>query len=78
MLWAGNFIVGSKAAPLIGPFSLSFFRWSVAALIIIAITHKSLWAHRQLIRKQWIKLFTLGLLSVTLFPSLLYWGLNFT
>ncbi len=78
MLWAGNFIVGSKAAPLIGPFSLSFFRWSIAALIVVAITHKSLWALRQQIRAQWLKLFILGLLSVTLFPSLLYWGLNYT
>ncbi len=78
LLWSGNFIVGSIATPLIGPFSLSFFRWSIAALIILLITYKSLWQYRTLIREQWLKLFMLGLLSVTLFPSLLYWGLNFT
>lgn len=78
LLWSGNFIVGSIAAPLIGPFSLSFFRWSIAALIIVAFTYQSLWMHRRIIREQGFKLFVLGLLSVTLFPSLLYWGLNFT
>lgn len=78
ILWAGNVIVGRQAAELIGPFSLTFYRWSLAAVIILILTHKALYQHRAIIARDWLKLFTLGALSVTLFPAFLYLGLNFT
>ena len=77
--WAGNFIVG-KAASLyeIPPFSLNFYRWLFAWLILAPFTLKEILKQKNYILKN-IKIFTiLGITSITIFNSIVYYSLNFT
>ena len=79
LFWAGNFIVG-KAASLysIPPFSLNFYRWFFAWLILLPFTYKEILKKKDYILKN-IKLFILlGITSITIFNSIVYYSLNFT
>ena len=51
IFWSGNFIVG-KAATIydIPPFSLNFFRWLFAGIILIPFTFKEI-----ILKKNYIK-----------------------
>jgi len=53
MIWSGNFIVARLIAGSIAPIELSFWRWTVATLVILPFTIKSMrrewtqvWKHR--------------------------------
>ena len=77
--WAGNFIVG-KFASLndVPPFSLNFYRWFFAWLILAPFTLPEIIKKKDYIIKNY-KLFTiLGVTSITIFNSVVYYSLNFT
>ena len=79
LFWAGNFIVG-KAASIyeIPPFSLNFYRWFFAWLILAPFTLEEILKKRNYIMKN-IKIFCiLGITSITIFNSIVYYSLNFT
>ena len=79
LFWSGNFIVG-KAASLyeIPPFTLNFYRWIFAWLILAPFTLKEVIDKKNYILKN-IKLITiLGITSITIFNSIVYYSLNFT
>ncbi|PHQ84224.1 MAG: hypothetical protein COB63_04815, partial [Candidatus Pelagibacter sp.] len=50
LFWSGNFIVG-KAASIyqIPPFSLNFYRWLFAFLILLPFTFKEILSHKKYI-----------------------------
>ena len=77
--WSGNFIVG-KAASIyeIPPFTLNFYRWLFAWIILAPFTLKEILKKRNYIYQN-IKLITiLGVTSITFFNSIVYYSLNFT
>ena len=79
LFWSGNFIVG-KAASLyeIPPFTLNFYRWLLAWLILMPFTFKEIIEKKKYILGN-IKLITiLGITSITFFNSIVYYSLNFT
>ena len=79
LFWSGNFIVG-KAASLyeIPPFTLNFYRWLLAWLILMPFTFKEIIEKKKYILDN-IKLITaLGITSITFFNSIVYYSLNFT
>ena len=79
LFWSGNFIVG-KAASLfeIPPFTLNFYRWTFAWLILAPFTLKEIIEKKNYILEN-IKLITiLGITSITLFNSIVYYSLQFT
>ena len=79
LFWSGNFIVG-KAASLfeIPPFTLNFYRWTFAWLILAPFTLKEIFRKKNYIINN-IKLFLiLGVTSITVFNSIVYYSLNFT
>ena len=79
LFWSGNFIVG-KAASLfeIPPFTLNFYRWIFAWLILAPFTLKEIFRKKNYIINN-IKLFLiLGVTSITVFNSIVYYSLNFT
>jgi len=79
LFWSGNFIVG-KAASLyeIPPFTLNFYRWMFAWIILAPFTLKEIAAKKNYILEN-IKLITiLGITSITIFNSIVYYSLNFT
>ena len=77
--WAGNFIVGKLASFYnVPPFSLNFYRWFFAWLILAPFTIPEIIEKKEYIFKNY-KLFTiLGVTSITIFNSIVYYSLNFT
>ena len=79
LFWSGNFIVG-KAASLfeIPPFTLNFYRWTFAWLILAPFTLKEI-IEKKNYKLENIKLIViLGITSITIFNSIVYYSLNFT
>jgi len=79
LFWSGNFIVG-KAASLfeIPPFTLNFYRWTFAWLILAPFTLKEIYKKRDYILGNIKLILVLGITSITIFNSIVYYSLNFT
>ena len=79
LFWSGNFIVG-KAASLfeIPPFTLNFYRWTFAWLILAPFTLKEIYKKKNYVLKNIKLILILGITSITIFNSIVYYSLNFT
>ena len=79
LFWSGNFIVG-KAASLfeIPPFTLNFYRWTFAWIILAPFTLKEIIKKKEYIRDNIKLIIVLGITSITIFNSIVYYSLNFT
>ena len=79
LFWSGNFIVG-KAASLyeIPPFTLNFYRWLFAWLILAPFTFKEIIEKKKYVLENIKLIIILGITSITLFNSIVYYSLNFT
>jgi drug/metabolite transporter (DMT)-like permease len=79
LFWSGNFIVG-KAASLfeIPPFTLNFYRWTFAWLILAPFTLKEIFRKKNYIINNIKLILILGVTSITAFNSIVYYSLNFT
>ncbi len=77
--WSGNFIVG-KAASIyeIPPFSLNFYRWFFAGLILLPFTYKEIIKNRKYIFDNIGFFIILGITSITIFNSIVYYSLYYT
>ena len=77
--WAVNFVVGKLAsfyeAP---PFSLNFYRWLFAWLILAPFTISEILQKKNYIIKNYKLFIVLGVTSITIFNSIVYYSLNFT
>jgi len=79
LFWSGNFIVG-KAASIyqIPPFSLNFYRWLFAFLILLPFTFKEILANKKYILDNIVFFIILGITSITIFNSIVYYSLYYT
>ena len=79
LFWSGNFIVG-KAASIyeIPPFSLNFYRWFFAGLILLPFTFKELINKKNYIFQNIGFFIILGITSITIFNSIVYYSLYYT
>jgi drug/metabolite transporter (DMT)-like permease len=79
LFWAGNFIVGKVASLFeIPPFSLNFYRWLIAFIILFPFTYAKITENFHEIKKKIIPLSIMGFTSITIFNSVVYYSLNFT
>ena len=78
LFWAGNFVLGRALRADIPPLALSFWRWFLALLILLALTHRGLRAHAPVLRRHWRILWILALLGVTGYNTFAYVGLQHT
>ena len=77
--WAGNFIVGKFASLYdVPPFSLNFYRWFFAWLILAPFTIPEIIEKKDYIFKNYKLFIILGVTSITIFNSIVYYSLNFT
>ena len=77
--WAGNFIVGKFASVYeVPPFSLNFYRWFFAWLILAPFTLPEIIKKKLYIIKNYKLFIILGVTSITIFNSIVYYSLNFT
>ena len=77
--WAGNFVVGKLASFYeVPPFSLNFYRWFFAWLILAPFTLPEIIKKKDYIINNYKLFIVLGVTSITIFNSIVYYSLNFT
>ena len=78
LFWSGNFIVGKAASTYgIPPFSLNFYRWLFAGLILLPFTLKEILLKRNYIFQNIGFFIILGITSITIFNSTVYYSLYY-
>ena len=79
IFWSGNFIVGKAASMYeIPPFSLNFYRWFFAGLILLPFTYKEIITKKSYILNNIGFFIILGVTSITIFNSIVYYSLYYT
>jgi drug/metabolite transporter (DMT)-like permease len=76
--WAGSSVAGRAASGSIPPFSLSFIRWSLVAVLFLLVSWRETWAQRKAIVRQLPLLSAFGFFGVVGFTVPYYVGLQFT
>lgn len=74
---AMNHVVGRAVHEVAPPVGLSFWRWSVAALLIFLIIRRNFGAKLQIYRRSWALFFGLGAMMIGS-TTLILWTLQFT
>jgi len=78
LLWAGNWVIGRALRDALDPVSLNFWRWVIAVVVLAPFALPGLAAKREVIRRHAAILALLAVLSVSIFQSLVYLGLQST
>ena len=79
IFWSGNFIVGKAASMFqIPPFSLNFYRWFFAGLILLPFTYKEIINNKKYVLDNLGFFIILGITSITIFNSIVYYSLYYT
>lgn len=76
LFWAGNAVVGRATVGSFPPLALSFWRWTLAFVLIAPFAAPGLWAHRRTIRARLPLLVWTSLLGVACYNSLQYLALQ--
>jgi drug/metabolite transporter (DMT)-like permease len=72
LCWSGNALVARAFAGEIPPFALSFWRWSLALILLMPFVAKPLWQHRAALRAAGWRLLVLAGIGIAGYNSLLY------
>jgi len=72
LFWAGNSVLARGVADLIPPVAMSFWRWTIALLILLPFTWKQTLKDWPEIKQHWKIIFLLGLFGIASFNTLLY------
>ena len=78
LFWAGNFNLARAIHADVPPLGLSFWRWAVAALILLPFAWGSMRASLPLAQEHWRLVLALAVLGIAGFNSLVYVGLQTT
>ena len=76
LFWAGNAVLARALVGEFPPLALSFWRWTLAFVVIAPFAAKSIWQHRAVIRSHWPLLAWTSLLGVGCYNSLQYLALQ--
>ncbi|SBS25029.1 putative inner membrane transporter yiJE [Marinomonas aquimarina] len=79
LFWSGNYVLGRlTVSDGIDPYTISFFRWSIACLLILPFAYPKIVADWALVRKHWPMLLLFALLGICNYNLFLYIGLTST
>jgi len=79
LFWSGNFIVGKFATLFqIPPLTLNVFRWISVWLILMPFTYKEIYKNLPIIKKNWLVISFMGVITISTFNSVVYFALNYT
>lgn len=76
--WAGNAVVGKFSVGHIAPFTLSASRWTLALVLIVAISVPQIRRDWPEIRRHWLLLLGFGAAGFAGFNALLYTAVGYT
>ena len=77
--WSGNFIVGKFATVYeIPPLTLNVFRWISVWFILVPFTYKEIFENLPYIKKNWLVISFMGVITISTFNSVVYFALNYT
>jgi len=71
-IWSTNFVLARGVNELVPPVTLAFLRWTVAIIVLAPLTFKNLVREWALIKRYARYLTFCGILSVTLYNTLIY------
>ena len=79
LCWSGNFIVGKFATLYeIPPLTLNVFRWISVWFILVPFTYKEIFENLPYIKKNWLVISFMGVITISTFNSVVYFALNYT
>lgn len=78
LFWAGNSIIGRAAREFVPPIALSFWRWTLAFLLLLPLAWPYLKKDWPVLRRRWPILLLFGSFGIGAFNTLLYSGLQHT
>jgi drug/metabolite transporter (DMT)-like permease len=79
LFWSGNFIVGKFATLFeIPPLTLNVFRWISVWIILMPFTYKEIYNNLDNIKKNWLVISFMGMITISTFNSVVYFALNYT
>tara|TARA_B100001093_G_scaffold507358_1_gene567768 strand:+ start:1332 stop:2225 length:894 start_codon:yes stop_codon:yes gene_type:complete len=79
LFWSGNFIVGKFATLFqVPPLTLNAFRWIAVWLILMPFTYKEIYNNLSIIKKKWLVISFMGVITISTFNSVVYFALNYT
>jgi len=79
LCWSGNFIVGKFATVYeIPPLTLNVFRWISVWFILIPFTYKEIFKNLPYIKRNWLVISFMGVITISTFNSVVYFALNYT
>ena len=79
LCWSGNFIIGKFAYLFeVPPLTLNFLRWVSVWFILIPFTYKEIYNNFQYIKKNWIVICFMGIITISTFNSVVYFALTYT
>ena len=79
LFWSGNFIVGKFATLFaIPPLTLNFLRWALVWIVLVPFTYKDIYNNLSNIKKNWLVISFMGIITISTFNSVVYYALNYT
>ena len=79
LCWSGNFIIGKFAYLFeVPPLTLNFLRWVSVWIILIPFTYKEIFNNFNYIKKNWMVISFMGVITISTFNSVVYFALNYT
>jgi drug/metabolite transporter (DMT)-like permease len=78
LCWAGNIVLARGVVDLIPPAAFAFWRWSLAAVLILPFTWRRLTEDRRSLVRGWKPLLLLSVLGISSFNALLYTAVHTT
>ena len=78
LFWSGNMVVARAIHADVPPFSLAFWRWTIALLLTLPLALPHLRAQWPLLKRSWRAVLALGLLGVGGFNTFAYIALQYT
>jgi drug/metabolite transporter (DMT)-like permease len=79
LFWSGNFIVGKFATLFqIPPLTLNVYRWIAVWFILIPFTYKEINQNLPYIKRNWLVISFMGVITISTFNSVVYYALNYT
>ncbi|MCZ7642043.1 MAG: DMT family transporter [Pseudorhodoplanes sp.] len=78
MFFSTNIVIARAAVATVEPWTLAFWRWSLASLVVLPFAWHGLVAHRRALLAEWKTIALLGVLGMVICGGIVYLGLKST